>query len=192
MVIGSTQDIPLTGFSDPGGDAAGIAPPFEEQGSKSGTIRRTVASPRRMSEPADRPLQLSFLGVRGTAPKPEATSKYGGNTTCLAVDLAPHHHLVVDCGTGLRALGERLAARFDMGLVRSALGLCLGAVVGFIASGVLGVGLPGLPFIGTGFALVNLPHLRAGRKEIRETLYFLAVVAIVLAVVTCIQKLVAS
>ncbi|MEO1063143.1 MAG: MBL fold metallo-hydrolase [Actinomycetota bacterium] len=50
---------------------------------------------------------MKFLGVRGSTPSPgEATSGYGGNTSCVGVlpDDAPP--MVLDLGTGLRRLSE--------------------------------------------------------------------------------------
>ncbi len=52
-------------------------------------------------------MQVKFLGVRGSTPSPgEATSGYGGNTSCVAVvpDDAPP--MVLDLGTGLRRLSD--------------------------------------------------------------------------------------
>lgn len=34
--------------------------------------------------------------------------RYGGDTSCYQAELAPDHHLLIDCGTGLRALEARL------------------------------------------------------------------------------------
>ena len=34
--------------------------------------------------------------------------RYGGDTSCYHVDVGPGHHLLIDCGTGLRALESRL------------------------------------------------------------------------------------
>ncbi len=55
-------------------------------------------------------MKVRFWGVRGSIPTPgEHTRRWGGNTSCLEVrhgDLPP---LVLDCGTGARALGEALA-----------------------------------------------------------------------------------
>lgn len=55
---------------------------------------------------------LRFWGVRGTAPTPETGKlRYGGHTSCLAVDLGDREHLILDCGTGLRRLGNQQARR---------------------------------------------------------------------------------
>ncbi|HXV77334.1 MAG TPA: MBL fold metallo-hydrolase, partial [Candidatus Polarisedimenticolaceae bacterium] len=37
--------------------------------------------------------------------------RYGGNTSCLALPLDDDHHLIFDCGSGLREFGNSLAAR---------------------------------------------------------------------------------
>lgn len=54
--------------------------------------------------------RLRFWGVRGSAPAPAAQMlRYGGNTSCLAVGVGDREHLVLDCGTGARLLGNYLA-----------------------------------------------------------------------------------
>src|SRR4051812_27252263 len=48
-------------------------------------------------------------GCRGSIAAPGAdTVKYGGNTSCVEVRLASGHILVLDAGTGMRALGVSL------------------------------------------------------------------------------------
>ena len=55
------------------------------------------------------PLSVRFWGVRGSlaCSGPEYV-RYGGNTSCLEVRAGPHV-LVFDAGTGIRALGKKLA-----------------------------------------------------------------------------------
>ena len=54
---------------------------------------------------------VTFWGVRGGYPKPgPTTNKFGGNTTCFQVRAGPHL-LIVDAGTGIIGLGEKLAAQ---------------------------------------------------------------------------------
>jgi phosphoribosyl 1,2-cyclic phosphodiesterase len=54
--------------------------------------------------------RLKFWGVRGTVTTPgRATVRYGGNTSCAAVQIGEQEHLVLDCGTGLRMLGTQQA-----------------------------------------------------------------------------------
>lgn len=54
---------------------------------------------------------VTFLGVRGGYPKPgPTTNKFGGNTTCLEVR-AGYHLIIIDAGTGIIGLGEKLTAQ---------------------------------------------------------------------------------
>jgi phosphoribosyl 1,2-cyclic phosphodiesterase len=53
-------------------------------------------------------LTIEFHGVRGSIPSPGAkTALIGGNTSCVEVR-TPTTRIVLDAGTGLRPLGERL------------------------------------------------------------------------------------
>jgi phosphoribosyl 1,2-cyclic phosphodiesterase len=55
-------------------------------------------------------MQITFWGVRGSYPVPgAATVRYGGQTSCVEVRSARGTCLIVDAGTGLRALGGKLA-----------------------------------------------------------------------------------
>src|ERR1700751_5219282 len=55
--------------------------------------------------------KLSFWGVRGATPTVDpATWRYGGNTPCLELIAPDGTQIILDCGTGLRMLGNRLAA----------------------------------------------------------------------------------
>ena len=57
-------------------------------------------------------MTLQFWGVRGSIPTPGPTTvRYGGNTACVSVDLGHGTVLVLDAGTGIRTLGEVLAAK---------------------------------------------------------------------------------
>lgn len=61
----------------------------------------------RMSGPA----HLIFRGVRGSMPTADAKSRgYGGNTSCLELALGSRRLLLLDCGTGLRAVEATLPA----------------------------------------------------------------------------------
>jgi phosphoribosyl 1,2-cyclic phosphodiesterase len=58
--------------------------------------------------------KLSFWGVRGSTPTVDrAVLRYGGNTPCLELITPEGGRLILDCGTGLRILGNRLAAATD-------------------------------------------------------------------------------
>ena len=52
--------------------------------------------------------KLVFWGVRGSTPTLERdTWRYGGNTPCLELTAPDGTHFILDCGTGLRMLGNR-------------------------------------------------------------------------------------
>jgi len=52
--------------------------------------------------------KLSFWGVRGSTPTVDPTTwRYGGNTPCLELEAPDGTHFILDCGTGLRMLGNR-------------------------------------------------------------------------------------
>jgi phosphoribosyl 1,2-cyclic phosphodiesterase len=57
-------------------------------------------------------VQLKIWGCRGSVPTPGSdTVKYGGNTSCVEVMLEDGEALVLDAGTGIRALGLDLVRR---------------------------------------------------------------------------------
>ena len=61
-----------------------------------------------MSEQA---FSVTFWGVRGGYPKPgPTTNQFGGNTTCLEVRVG-YHLIIIDAGTGIIGLGEKLMAQ---------------------------------------------------------------------------------
>ncbi len=52
---------------------------------------------------------MKFYGVRGSCPcSGDRYRRYGGNTSCLVVTIDGEEPLIVDLGTGLRALGDSL------------------------------------------------------------------------------------
>jgi ribonuclease BN (tRNA processing enzyme) len=61
------------------------------------------------------PMSLRFWGVRGSIPAPSPeTTRYGGNTSCVEVRLGDAI-LILDAGSGMRALGATLNAEFKAG-----------------------------------------------------------------------------
>lgn len=65
-------------------------------------------------------MKLVLLGVRGSTPAPGADFvRYGGHTSCVAVyaDGAADPALVLDAGTGLRALTAQLTTRNFAGVI---------------------------------------------------------------------------
>lgn len=54
-------------------------------------------------------MQVTFWGVRGSIPTPgDGTTRWGGNSSCVEVRHGELPPLVLDCGTGARALGNKL------------------------------------------------------------------------------------
>ena len=54
-------------------------------------------------------MHVRFWGTRGSLPKPGPdTIKFGGNTPCVEVRTAAETLVIIDCGTGLHALGQAL------------------------------------------------------------------------------------
>lgn len=54
-------------------------------------------------------MEITFWGVRGSIPTPgPSTGRWGGNTSCVEVRHPGCAPLVIDCGTGSRALGLKL------------------------------------------------------------------------------------
>jgi phosphoribosyl 1,2-cyclic phosphodiesterase len=57
-------------------------------------------------------MRVKVWGCRGSLPTPGAsTVRYGGNTSCVEVSLDDGSLLVLDAGTGVRCLGDEIAAR---------------------------------------------------------------------------------
>jgi len=54
-------------------------------------------------------MKVTFWGTRGSLASPSAeTVRYGGNTSCVAVEGSAGTTLILDAGTGLRNLGQSL------------------------------------------------------------------------------------
>jgi phosphoribosyl 1,2-cyclic phosphodiesterase len=54
---------------------------------------------------------VGFWGVRGSTPTVDrANARYGGNTPCVEIIAPDGTRFILDCGTGLRALGNRWIA----------------------------------------------------------------------------------
>lgn len=54
-------------------------------------------------------MQLTFFGVRGSCPcAGERYRRVGGNTSCALVEIADTRPMILDLGTGVRALGDHL------------------------------------------------------------------------------------
>lgn len=56
-------------------------------------------------------MKVRFWGTRGSLAKPgPGTLRYGGNTSCIQVESASGTLVLIDCGTGAHALGQKLLA----------------------------------------------------------------------------------
>lgn len=59
-------------------------------------------------------MKIHFWGTRGSIAVPgKDTTLYGGNTTCLELTLQNERKVIIDAGTGIRALGDRLLAESE-------------------------------------------------------------------------------
>ena len=57
-------------------------------------------------------MKVKVWGARGSVPAPgPEMNQYGGNTSCVAVELADESTLILDAGTGIRGLGVAWAAK---------------------------------------------------------------------------------
>lgn len=56
-------------------------------------------------------MEVKLWGVRGSLPTPLVSHLgYGGNTACVEIRLPGDRSIILDAGTGIRALGQRMAA----------------------------------------------------------------------------------
>jgi phosphoribosyl 1,2-cyclic phosphodiesterase len=54
-------------------------------------------------------INVTFYGVRGSTPCPsDRNHRYGGNTSCVGIEVPGHEPIGLDLGTGLRFWGEHL------------------------------------------------------------------------------------
>lgn len=59
-------------------------------------------------------MKVRVWGARGSVPSPgPATARYGGNTTCVQLTLDDGTTVILDAGTGIRALGLALPEQLD-------------------------------------------------------------------------------
>jgi len=57
-------------------------------------------------------MHITFYGVRGSIPTPGADfARYGGNTACVHVQLNDGTDVILDSGTGIRLLGQKLVKK---------------------------------------------------------------------------------
>jgi phosphoribosyl 1,2-cyclic phosphodiesterase len=66
------------------------------------------------------PAKLAFWGVRGSIPTLERdTWRYGGNTPCLELTAPDGTQFILDCGTGLRMLGNHWVSTRGQGPIEA-------------------------------------------------------------------------
>jgi phosphoribosyl 1,2-cyclic phosphodiesterase len=54
-------------------------------------------------------MKIKLLGTRGSIPTPgKDTVKYGGNTTCIDLTLNSGEKIIIDAGSGIRVLSEKI------------------------------------------------------------------------------------
>ncbi|MBU1238197.1 MBL fold metallo-hydrolase [Myxococcota bacterium] len=54
-------------------------------------------------------MRVTFYGARGSYPLSDANQRqFGGHTTCFHVECPEGEHIIIDAGTGIRALGKKL------------------------------------------------------------------------------------
>jgi phosphoribosyl 1,2-cyclic phosphodiesterase len=57
-------------------------------------------------------MRIRFWGTRGSIPVPgEETTIFGGNTTCVELITESGKRIIIDAGTGIRSLGDRLVEK---------------------------------------------------------------------------------
>ena len=56
-------------------------------------------------------MRVRFWGARGSLATPGPTTvRYGGNTSCVEITTPGGALIIIDCGTGIRELGQHLLA----------------------------------------------------------------------------------
>ena len=100
---------------------------------------------------------MRFWGVRGSIPVPgPRTNRYGGNTSCVQVEVPGADPIIVDAGTGIRRLGKDLALR-EFGAGRGTAHLLI--------SHTHWDHIQGLPFFSPLYTRGNRLHVYARRRD---------------------------
>jgi len=109
-------------------------------------------------------MQVTFWGVRGSYPVPgPGTVRFGGNTSCLEVHAADGQAIIVDAGTGLRGLGQKLSSRRSGGPAHH----------NILLSHVHWDHIQGLPFFEPAYiekTKISIHALRAAADELRQVI----------------------
>jgi phosphoribosyl 1,2-cyclic phosphodiesterase len=100
-------------------------------------------------------LSVVFHGVRGSMPSPgSATARYGGNTACVEIR-TNDQILILDAGTGIRGLGQKLIAEFGSRPVKASL----------LISHTHWDHIQGLPFFAPAYSANNTVRLFAAKGD---------------------------
>lgn len=91
--------------------AGPTAAPTTSAAARQGTAALLEAGNTAAITPPNQTLRARFWGVRGTRPV-AATSRTGGNTTCLELSYG-RHRILFDAGSGIVALGDSLMREWD-------------------------------------------------------------------------------
>jgi len=109
-------------------------------------------------------MRLKFWGVRGSTPTPQPEIlRYGGNTPCVEFRSDAGSLLIVDCGSGLRMLGQALTKEFGNRPIRAHI----------LISHFHWDHIQELPFFGPLYKKVNHFHIHSycpGDASLEETL----------------------
>jgi phosphoribosyl 1,2-cyclic phosphodiesterase len=106
-------------------------------------------------------MYVKFWGVRGSYPAPgPATSRVGGNTSCVQVRTPGGGELIVDAGTGIRRLGQQLTADGFNGRCH------------LLISHTHWDHIQGLPFFGPLYGAENGVHIYARQRDVHLNTLF--------------------
>jgi phosphoribosyl 1,2-cyclic phosphodiesterase len=120
-------------------------------------------------------MRVRFWGTRGSIATPgPGTLRYGGNTSCVEVRSAAGTRIIIDCGTGLRALGRAMSAEAAAVAAAAGPGYVRPPVHGHVLiSHTHWDHIQGVPFFDPFFAPANEWDVYAPRglaQSVRETL----------------------
>lgn len=79
-------------------------------------IQRETLLPQILAILSDK-VTVTYWGVHGTLPVPGAgTLRYGGNTSCVSVEVSGEPMTIFDCGSGIKQLSDHLGSTEDQRL----------------------------------------------------------------------------
>jgi len=115
-------------------------------------------------------VELTFYGVRGSTPcDGKRYERYGGNTSCVALEAPGHGPVIFDLGTGLRAYGDVVTDQYRAELEANRVTTPYGATV--LLTHLHWDHIMGLPFFTPVFrpdAVINIYGPRQEAGSLRE------------------------